>query len=292
MPSSEKRNVPRVGELEISQLKEKQAPATHVPKGGSVRQIAGQNIVTVDVPTTRTINSFEPEKIKDGKGVHYSDVVTGSSDATAIKNSRFRISELARGPLSVAAEEEARIEEEVKRRLDARLATVRESATKSAYEEGLSKGRTEGRAAALEKAKPMIDTFEGLIAQFENMSADIFKANEEFLIRLVYRCAKAVILKEMQEDTAYTRRLITQLIERLGTKENIKIFVGQKEYSSAEALKAGLAQTLGQLKNISVELDSTVTDRGCRIETDFGEVDARIEVQLQALAATLGVTET
>ena len=120
------------------------------------------------------------------------------------------------------------------------------------------------------------------------MGQEVFRANEEYLIRMVYRLVSMVVLKELNEDAEYIKRLVGQLFDRVGTKENVKIYLGSEEYSAAEQLKAGLAQSFGELKNISIEVDSKIT-QGCRIETDFGEVDARIEMQLQNIAQAIGV---
>jgi flagellar assembly protein FliH len=135
----------------------------------------------------------------------------------------------------------------------------------------------------------MMQTFEKLLADLENTRHDVFKANEEFILRIVYRLVKHVLLRELKEDTEYVKRLMLQLLDRLGTKENIKIFIGEAEFSSAEALKDTLAQTSGQLKNVNIERDHNISGRGCRVETEFGDIDAQIEVQLQNVAQALGV---
>lgn len=249
------------------------------------------NIVTIAAPKDQAIRSFEPDNLKDTKGIKYSEAMRGA-DMSNQRNGRFRLNELTRGPLSVEAEEEARIEAEVQRRLAIQLQAISDSSRKAAYQEGFEKGKGDARAEVLTQCKPMVDQFEALVGGFENMQTDLFKANEEYLIHMVYRLAKHVLLRELKEDTEYVRRLVSQLLERLGTRENIKIFVGEMEYSSAETLREGLAQTLGQLKNLSIEQDSTITGRGCRLETDYGEIDARLEVQIENIAQTLGVSST
>lgn len=256
----------------------------------SAARTTGHNIVTIDVSQTHQIESFEPEKLLEQKGLRYSEVLKGASDPNAKKNARFRINELTRGPLSVEAEEEERIEKEVQARLESKLQEVSETVKKTAYQEGFLLGKKDANSEILAGYKPLFEKFESLIQGFETARNEIFKANEEFLIKMMYRLAKAVILRELKEDSNYTNRLVTHILDSVGTRENIKIFVGQEVYSSAEALKEGLAHSLGQLKNVSVELDSEILDRSCRVETDFGDVDARIEVQVQNIAQTLGAS--
>lgn len=256
-------------------------------KGAVSSNVGGHNIVTVPLAAKQQIESFSPGKIKDKKGVKYKDLQKRFPENR--QNSRFQISELARGPLSVNREEELRIQKEIAKRLNEQLGKVREEVKKEAFETGFEEGKKLGQQEVLAASKPMLSSLERLIKQFESMSLDVFRANEEFLIHMVYRLAKSIILREIKEDKDYVRRLTETVLERLGTRENIKVFVSPKEISATQTLKQDLAQNLGELKNISIEIDSEIETAGCRIETDFGEVDARIEVQLENLAQTLGV---
>ena len=293
MPSSEEKKTDHsilISDMQIRELsKTKDLNPSYVPKGGQVTRINGQNIVTVDMPKEQTISQFEPGKIHDTRGIKYSNVSKGIADSSVKKNARFRVSELTRGPLSVEAEEEERIETEVQRRLAVRIEELRAQTTTDAYHEGFNLGKTDGHAEVLTQSGPKLKAFESLLASFEGMKGEIFKANEEFFVHMVQKLTKTVILRELKDDTGYTRRLALHILDRLGTRENIKIFIGAEEQSSVEALKDGLAQTLGQLKNVAIEVDPSIKIGGCRVETEFGEVDGRIEVQLQSIANGLGI---
>lgn len=255
----------------------------------SLSNVAPNNIVSIPTPKSHTIESFNPSKLKDTKGLRYTEVSKTFTTVTEQKNSRFAVSDLVRGALSMNADEEERIEMEVQRRVDERLAALAENTKNEAYNVGYAQGQMTAHEAIVRKSDPLIDRLQALATNFEGMKFDLSKANEDVLIRMVYRLARMVCLKEIKEDPTYTKRLITQLLERLGTRENIKIFVGSEAFSAAETLRAGLAESLGTLKNISIELDPEIRDAGCRVETDFAEVDARIEVQLQNIAETLEV---
>lgn len=249
----------------------------------------GHNIVTVELPKKQQVKVFEPDKLSDQKGINYSELSKGF-DSLDRKNARFRLSELARGPLSVASEEEDRISAEIHRRLDSQLKILEEQTVKKSYEVGFAAGKKDGQNEIRNASKPLLDSFERLIRDFDNLRHDIFKANEEFLIRMVYRLTNAVILKEIKEDKEYIKRLVEHLFERIGTKENIRIFVGPSEFSTAQTIKEDLAKKLEELKNITIDVDNDIKTGGCRVETDFSEVDARLEVQIESIAKTLGVT--
>ena len=275
------------------QATEKDENTTKKKEGASMSNISSHNIVTVPIQKTHMVDEYEPGKLRDSAGIKYSEVSKNFSQGSGDrKNSRFKLNELTKGPLSVLEEEELRIRDEVDRRVQEELTRLSEIAKKEGYEAGFEAGKSQATQQTLDSAKPMADNFQALITEFDSQREMIFKANEDLIGKMVYWIAKMVTLKELKEDQDYTRRLILNLLDRIGTRENIKIFVGMQVYSAAEKLKQDLAQSLGQLKNISIELDSSITDLGCRLETDFCEVDARIATQLENCGETFDVEKS
>jgi flagellar assembly protein FliH len=239
------------------------------------------NIVTIPTPKASVVDSYGLRPLKDSKSLKYSDVKSGFANEMARKDARFAISDLARGPLSVTQEEEARVQEEVERRLNAKLQAIREEVKSEAYREGHAAGKELGRMEVLEASKPHLEKLTQLINLFENARGEVFKANEGLILKIIAQIVKAIVLRELKDDSGYTKRLIAALLERIGTRENVKIFVSPQVFSAAEALKSDLAQILGQLKNITIEVEPEIQDLGCRVETDFGEIDADIAIQLE-----------
>lgn len=245
------------------------------------------NIVTMPTPKTSVVDSYSPGSLKDTRGIRYSEVKNAFATETTRKNSRFAVSDLARGPLSIAEEEEARIQSEIQRRLDKKLEAIREEVKSEAYREGHAAGQEAAKAQVLEAAKPQLEQFQKLVSLFEGAKTELFKANEQLLLKIITQVAKSIVLRELKEDTDYTKRLVINLLERLGTRENIKIYVSTQVFSAVEGLKRDLAQSLGQLKNITIEADPEIEDMGCRVETEFGEVDADIAIQLKSIEEQL-----
>lgn len=289
MPSSKPKTTrTHIGEVTLTELTKSEQRAVQAPKGSSVSRVAGQNIVTVELDKGQYVQSFQPSKLIDRKAVHYSEVAKTFANADDRRNARFSLSELAKRALSVEAEEEARIEGEVEKRLSEKFATLSEEVRQKAYREGFAVGKNDARVEVINEAKPLLERFDGVIKQLEAMRFDVFKANEELLIQMIYQVARSIILKELKEDHDYTKRLLIHLLERVGTRENIKVYLGEEAFSASEVIKTGLVQFFGELKNISVEVDPDIKDAGCTLETDFGEVDARIEVQLENAAHAIG----
>ena len=252
-----------------------------------LKDASSHNIVSIPTPKSHVVNEFVPGKLNDNKGIRYSEVQK-TFKSNEMKASRFQLSELTLGPLAVNDELEERVQVEVERRLEVELAVLREKIAKEAFDTGQAAGRKEAHEMVFQNAKPLVEKFEKLVNEIESLKEEVAKANEDFIVQLVYKLAKLVTLKEIKEDRQYITRLLASLIERVGVRENIKIYVNAEDYSAAEQIKADLAQKLGTLKNISIEPEAEGQDRGCRIETDFGEIDAKIETQLKNIESTFG----
>jgi flagellar assembly protein FliH len=199
------------------------------------------------------------------------------------KDSRFSLNPLLRDPLAVEQEERRVIDS----RVDEKVAAVRDQARREGHTEGFEAGRMQGFAKAHQEfqaeAAERLQAFESMLASMEEAHAEVFRANERYLIELVFRIARMIALKELSTDRDYVLRLAKGLIESMGVRENIRMEIHPRDLETVALLKEGLEKHLGTLKNLSIEASESVELGGCRIETQWNAIDARIETQLQGI---------
>ena len=255
-----------------------------------------ERVVKVEGAHTPVVRQFELENFHKAKQKSYAQVrkdygsfATTDTDKPDLKQKdrRFALHNLARGPLAVDAEEQRVIQERVREQVAALSEEVKASAHGEGYQEGLKRGYEEAFKKFQTEGAARIQSVEKLLASLEGAKAEIFKANERFLIELVYRIARMVLLKELTTDKEYVIRLARELIERVGVRENIKLRVSPSDAESLGMLKEGLERSLGQLQNLSIEISKEVVGGGCRIETEWNAIDASIQTQLEAVRDAL-----
>ncbi len=95
------------------------------------------------------------------------------------------------------------------------------------------------------------------------------------------------MLKELGQDRDYLVRLCTELIEKTGLRDNLRLKVSPMDLETAEMLKAGIQQRLGEMRNLSVEPSADVAG-GCILESQWGAIDARLDTQLDGVLQALG----
>jgi flagellar assembly protein FliH len=104
---------------------------------------------------------------------------------------------------------------------------------------------------------------------------------------LIAEVAGMIVLREVEVDREYVRRLVTALLQQLGTKDDIKIHLSESDYANVETLRQALEKEFGKLSNTTIEVGSEVPVGGCKIETRFGVVDASIAAQIENVKKAL-----
>lgn len=95
--------------------------------------------------------------------------------------------------------------------------------------------------------------------------------------------AKRVIHKEVELDKNIVMYIARDAIKKVEeSEESIVIKVNPLDYEVMVA-NINLLKEQSGLKNISVEPQSTISPGGCYIETQTGEIDARIEEQIKEI---------
>jgi flagellar assembly protein FliH len=253
-------------------------------------------VVKLEVAGAPQIHEFELPRLKKFGDGNYqvTRAKFGPLAATDVeregvnrKDSRFSLNALVKQPLSIAQEELRVIEERVGEQVKAIEDEVKTRAMEFGFEEGKKKGYQDAFAKFERECAERIATFNQMLGELENAKSEIFRANEAFLVSLVFRISRMVMLKELSTDRDYIARLARDIIERVGLRENIKIGIHASESLTIENMKEQLEKQLGELKNLTIEVSPRVKLGGCMIETEFNAIDATIETQLQALQDSL-----
>jgi flagellar assembly protein FliH len=180
-------------------------------------------------------------------------------------------------------EKEARIRKEIERRWE----LTAEKAEVHGYTRGLEEGKAQAYQAEQPRIKERLDKLEHLLVSFDSYREKIFAANEAFLMDLIAEVAGTIVLREVELDRDYVRRLVTTLLQQLGTKDDIKIFLAEADLANVEALRESINKEFGKLTNTTIEASGEIPVGGCKIETRFGVVDASIASQIENVKRAL-----
>jgi flagellar assembly protein FliH len=232
-----------------------------------------------EVEKEAMINSSKVEAeriIKDAEDAAFREVKRKTDEAQVLKRKAMDEAEKI---IAEAREQAGQIE------ADSRAAF--EAERKDAEEEGRSAGREAGFLDGKAEVERLVQRTQTILQRAQDKRTEILEETEQEIINLVLLIARKVIkvISENQKNVIISN--VVQALRKVKGRGNIIIRVNMTDLKlSTEHIKDFINLVEGA-KSVQVVEDSTVDEGGCIIETDFGEIDARIASQLAELEAKI-----
>jgi len=154
---------------------------------------------------------------------------------------------------------------------------------KDAYQRGLDQGKADGWQDGRAEAERLIERLHIIIARAIERRNEIMTESESQLVGLVLNIARKVVkvLTENQRNVVVNN--VLQALRKLKSKTDVSIRVNIADLKVTTEHIKDITERIERVGNITVMEDATVDPGGCIIETDFGEIDARISSQFQEI---------
>jgi flagellar assembly protein FliH len=178
------------------------------------------------------------------------------------------------------AEENARKREE-----ESRLSL--ESEKKEALEAAREEGREEGYARGQAEVERLVQRTQTVLERAQDKRAEILAETEQEIVDLVLLLTRKVVKTITESQRAVILQNVVQALRKVKTRGNVIIRVNMGDLALTTAHTKNFIQMMEGAKGIQVQEDSSVDSGGCIIETDFGEIDARISSQLAELESKI-----
>ena len=177
--------------------------------------------------------------------------------------------------LKDAKNEAARLENEAKAKAEAIVQETRDKAVEEGKDEGYKKGE--------EEVNRLIERVHAIINAAIDNKKNIIENTEEQLVDLVLLIARKVVkvISEMEKDVVIEN--VREALKKLGKETEIVIKVNTKDLDLTTKNKRNFISMVESLERVRVEEDDRITRGGCIIETSLGDIDARVQTQLQVI---------
>ncbi len=210
--------------------------------------------------------------IKEAEKVAFEEVKKKNNQAQKI---RQEAEDEAKRIIDEAKKKAQEIENEIQVKVD----EVEKEAYERGYKEGHERGYQEGR----EEVKRLVDRLHTIISKAIEKRNEIIEESETQIINLVLLIAKKVIkvISENQKNVVINN--VVQALRKLKSRGDVVIRVNLADLELTSEHIKDFMSMVENVKSISVLEDSSVDRGGCIIETDFGQIDARISSQLHEI---------
>lgn len=203
------------------------------------------------------------------------------------KGSDFRMNDAVRVQTGIDQVEKINDEEKVEVAALEKLKEIQEGAYQEAYRLGLEEGRQKAFESVSSEIAERMGTLDTLLNAIKDLKSEMVKFNESHLIKLTFHMAARLAKTELAGNDEVMVQILRDAVGLSQDEENITVRVSPSQFEFLEELKKETGRELDFLKRIRFEPSPEVVDGGCIVETNYGEVDARIEQRIEQLWAEL-----
>jgi flagellar assembly protein FliH len=162
-----------------------------------------------------------------------------------------------------------------------------EAERKDAEDEGRTAGREIGFVEGKAEVERLVERTQTILQRAQDKRAEILEETEQEIISLVLLIARKVIKVISENQRSVIISNVVQALRKVKGRGNIVIRVNLADLKLTTEHTKDFINLVEGAKSIQVVEDTSVDEGGCIIETDFGEIDARISSQLMELESKI-----
>ncbi|MBL8965454.1 MAG: flagellar assembly protein FliH [Spirochaetaceae bacterium] len=264
-----------VAEEEAEELEEPLAPAYEGPTADELRREAEAFKAEWEREREAMVAAARGEAesiVKEAEAAAFEEVRRKTNQAQKIKQ------EADEAAARLGLEAERRVAE-----LEAAAAARIDAAVREAAKKGRDEGREEGFREGRAEVQRLVDRLHVILERAVDKRSQILDEAEAQVVELVLLVSKKVVKVISENQKSVVVQNIAQALRKLKTKSDVVIRVNLSDLQLATDHVKDFVEMAENAKRVTVVEDTTVDRGGCVIETDFGEIDARISSQLHEL---------
>lgn len=165
----------------------------------------------------------------------------------------------------------------------------------AAFARGCEQGRREGLDAGRREVAPVIKQLRQIMADLQKAWTQLQGQAERDAVDLGLAVARKVIGREPSVSPELVLEVVKAAVAKVADQDRIRIRVNPADVEMVQRHDEAIGQWVNKTEALAIEADAGVAAGGCMVETDFGDVDARLDKQLEvieaAFKAQLGVAQ-
>ena len=199
----------------------------------------------------------------------------------------FRIDRIVAQQTGIAELEKLSIEERIDREALTRLQEIKEQSYQQAYQLGLQEGRDKAYKETMAELSTRMGDLNGLIQSIKQLKSTLINFNEGHIVRLVFYMAKRIALDHIESTDGVVMKALTQAVEEAQIEEKMTVQVSPNDFQFIQKSLESFEKEFEFIKAAKFESAADVTPGGCRIVTNYGEIDATVEQRIERLWGTI-----
>ncbi len=156
------------------------------------------------------------------------------------------------------------------------------SIAKQAYAEGFAQGEQDAKALSEKQIEPLVATLANVIAELTDTRRKLRHQIESEVVALALQVSRKVVGQALQTNPELVAGIVNAALAHVDDPEKICIRLNPADIKHLQAT-AGSDLLEANADRIHFEEDSGIDAGGCLVQTEYGEIDARLDKQFQAI---------
>jgi len=158
-----------------------------------------------------------------------------------------------------------------------------EEIEKQAYQRGFDEGQKAAIESRSQEIEPVLKSLHQAFVQLQNLRTEIYKTIEKEVVKLALAIARKVICQEVKTNKDVVLCVAKEALSKIEVPGEIKVKLNPSDLQFIKETKDQLTHFLYNIENVTFEAEASISSGGCVIETNLGEIDARIEKQFNVV---------
>ncbi|HSW40442.1 MAG TPA: FliH/SctL family protein [Acidobacteriota bacterium] len=146
---------------------------------------------------------------------------------------------------------------------------------KKAFDDGFAQGMRAGEEAAERRLESVLQRYSDTIAELKGLKKSYYSQVEREVVALAVEVAKKIVHREISVDQDIIRTLVRVALSHVTEKTAVIIHLNPVDYNFM--MKAREELSKNESCDVALVADNSIQQGGCIIQTDCGEIDARID---------------
>jgi len=152
-----------------------------------------------------------------------------------------------------------------------------------AYAKGFARGEKAGIESGNEKIESVVNRINKGLSELRKIRQDICLETEQEIVKLAMAIARKIVCNEIRINKNAVVNVVKEAVKKVDGSERVKVKLSIKDFQFINNEKPAIIDKITNIINVGFEMDESISDGGCIIETESGDIDARIEKQFQAV---------
>ena len=156
-----------------------------------------------------------------------------------------------------------------------------------ACDKAFSEGLREGINQEKNKLSMAMESVAKLIKDLKILKNEFLKNSEKDIIDLIFLIAEKVVHREVSTNKNIIMHVLRDTVKNVNDREGVKIRLNPRDYNYIMELWPDFLDKFCDMENTLIEEDEEIGQGGAVVETHSGEIDARLDHQLDKIKETL-----